>query len=196
MSKDTIGFYERATVYKSHTPGPNDGITWTCDTRIEKYASEQDYLDNNPYEVAKIHGNTALNNGLNLMWKLVSGQGGTDNYFLDATNTYIGVGNSSAAAIRTQSGLLGSSRAYRPMDQTAGITYPMISDNVITFRAKFGPTEGNFAWNEWGVLNGNPDNPGRTIETVIQMNRKVEPMGTKEAGDTWVIVCDISLNPL
>ena len=191
---DSVGFSEHATVIKYDSNGNQlnaDGIKWHCKTKIMKYKSERDYIKNNPYEVVDIDGNTALDVGLNKIWNLVAGD---NTYPLSSAYSHIGIGNSSAAALRSQTGLLGSQTSYKSMDQQSGNSYPVIEDNIITFRAKFGPRDANFAWNEWGILNGDPT--VRTDGSVVQFNRKVQPMGTKEAGSTWVIMCDISLDPL
>lgn len=204
---ESIKFSESATVIKYNNNDNNelkednvmnkDGAKWKCSARIEKYNTEDSIKSGIPDEVVPVNGNTALYTGLSLLWNLVSGLGDNNKYyFLNEQNTFIGVGNSSATANPDQSGLLGTAKYYKEMDQTTGVNYPIIEDNTITVRAKFGPNEANFAWNEWGVLNGNPNNPGnRDIETIVQMNRKVEAMGTKVTGSTWVLVADISINP-
>ena len=177
---------------KKKNKKPSDDAYCTSSARIEKYDE-----DGNLVEIKEIEGNTALIGGINLLWKLALGLGDdTDNYFFSAANLTLGVGNSSATADSDQTGLLGTSKAYKGLDQSTQIQYPVISDNVITLRAKFGPDDANFTWNEWGMLNGNPDNLGsRDPSTVIQYNRKVESMGTKVSGSTWVIVTDIRINP-
>lgn len=198
--KDQASFVESATVIKYDKEDNvmnKEMANWKCSAYVEKYNNEDSYKSGVPDDVVKLEGNTALYKGLALLWKLASGLGDNENYyFLNSDNTYVGVGNSSATASPTQSGLLGTARFYKEMDQTTGVTYPVIEDNTITVRAKFGPNEANFAWNEWGLLNGNPNNLGNRDEsTVIQMNRRVEAMGTKVAGSTWVLVADIGINP-
>lgn len=169
-----------------------DEMYCTADAKIYKYDENMKLV-----EVLEVPGNTALLGGIELIWKLVTGQGdNTTNYFFDANNLTIGIGNSSATATASQTGLLGSSKAYKGLDQSTQVTYPVITENVLTVRAKFGPEDANFVWNEWGLLNGNPDNLGsRDSDTVIQYNRRVEPMGTKVSGSTWVIVADVRINP-
>lgn len=201
MSREATSISESATVIKyNKEEGKSmsaDKVKWMCNARLEKYNTQESYDNGTPDEVMQLPGNTALLTGLELMWKLVNGQGDdTTNYFLSSSNACIGVGNSNAAASSSQTGLLGTSKFYKEMDQATGVTYPLINANVMTFRSKFGADEANFSWNEWGILNGNPDDLGsREADTVIQFNRKVESMGTKVAGSTWVIVADITINP-
>lgn len=199
MSKDGASFGECATIIKydekrSDNSMNSENTKWTSKIRLEKYNNDESLKSGIPDEVMNIEGNTALMNGLNLLWKMANGQ--TEGiYYLNASNTHVGVGNSSAAAQSSQTGLLGTTKFYAPMDNST-MTYPVINTNTMTVRAKFGPSDANFIWNEWGVLNGNPDNlGGRPAESVIQFNRKVEPMGTKVEGSTWIIVADLIINP-
>lgn len=174
-----------------------ESIKWSCKMKLEKYFNDESLRNNKPDEVIDITGNTALIGGLETLWKLVTGAGDNVDVFpFDTSNAYIGVGDSSVAASPTQSGLLGASVCYRPMDQSTGVIYPQIVENTISFRARFDSTDANFIWNEWGIINGDPENPGtRDVSTIIQLNRRVEPMGTKTIGSTWVIIADITLNP-
>jgi hypothetical protein len=54
-----------------------------------------------------------------------------------------------------------------------------------TWRATFGPDEANFAWNEITVVNG-PD------DTAVNLNRKVQAMGTKASGTVWIATLEIT----
>lgn len=97
-------------------------------------------------------------------------------------NANLGVGDGTAAFAVTQTDLQGTNKLRKAMD--AG--YPTRSGNQLTFRSTFGGTEANFAWNEWGVFNAAT---GR-----VMMNRKVESLGTKASGATWVLTVTITLN--
>ncbi len=88
-------------------------------------------------------------------------------------NSHIGVGDGTAAHAFGQTDLQGTSRYRKGMDAT----YPTVATNVLTFRATFGTTEANFAWNEWGVFNAAA---GGTM-----LNRKQEALGTKPATQSW-----------
>jgi hypothetical protein len=59
-------------------------------------------------------------------------------------------------------------------------SYPTYGTNQrMVFRATFGPTEANFAWEERTVANGNSD-------AAVNLNRKVSSAGVKTSGETWV----------
>ncbi|AMM44857.1 hypothetical protein SP15_058 [Bacillus phage SP-15] len=157
---------------------------WTVNTKIEKYATQADFAAGVVTEVQDIKGNALLSEGINLLWTLVCGGSGTP---FDATAAHIGVGNDQTPVDKGQTGLLGISKLYKAMD--AG--YPQYGSNdKVVFKATFGGTEANFQWHEWTVANGD----GTADDSaVINLNRKVEPMGEKYAGSTWVITVEISL---
>jgi hypothetical protein len=100
----------------------------------------------------------------------------------NASNAYIGVGDSSAAFAADQADLQGSNKFRKAME--AG--YPIRSGNTMTFRALFGTGDANFAWNEWGVFNAAT---GGTM-----MNRRVEALGTKTSAQSWELTVSVTLN--
>ena len=127
------------------------------------------------------HGNVLLNEGINELWTLVCSSSGTK---FDNANAYIGVGDSSDAEDASQTGLLGSNKAYKGMD--AG--FPEYGTNQkATWQATFGENEANFAWNEFTVANGSDD-------TAVNLNRKVSAQGTKSSGQVWQVQVEISLS--
>lgn len=157
---------------------------WTVNTQIERYANDADFKAGKVADVQKIKGNALLSEGINLLWTLVCGGTGTP---FDQTKAHIGVGNDQTPVDKAQTGLKGASKLYKGMD--AG--YPQFGSNdKVVFKSTFGGTEANFKWHEWTVANGN----GTADDAaVINLNRKVEPMGEKYAGSTWVITVEISL---
>lgn len=100
----------------------------------------------------------------------------------NSANAYLGVGDGTTAFAASQTDLQGTNKLRKAMD--AG--YPTRSANQMTFRSTFGGAEANFAWNEWGVFNAAT---GGTM-----MNRKVESLGTKASGATWILTVTITLN--
>lgn len=157
---------------------------------INKCVSSEEriqFLKNNmPYEIKVSEGNLFLNEGMDEIWRLATGQGAPTAY--SNANARIGVGNSNAIAIRTQTGLQGGSTAFASME--AG--YPTApgenaggTGRAVSFKASFGAAEANFDWEEWTVDNGAVANKN--------MDRKVESNGTK-AGDTWTLTVEISLS--
>ena len=89
-------------------------------------------------------------------------------------NARIGVGDSSAAFTASQTDLQASTNKLRKAMEAA---YPTRAGNVLTFRSIFGTSEGNFAWNEWGVFNAAS---GGTM-----LNRLVASLGTKTSAQSW-----------
>ena len=91
-------------------------------------------------------------------------------------NARIGVGDSSAAFTASQTDLQASTNKLRKAMEAA---YPTRAGNVLTFRSIFGTSEGNFAWNEWGVFNA-AEGSGGTM-----LNRRVASLGTKTSAQSW-----------
>ena len=154
---------------------------WKAKWKIIKYKSEEDYKAGRIAEVLEFDGNLLLNEGINLIWTLICGGTGTA---FNSTNSYIGVGDSTTAASATDTGLLGTNKLYRAMDSG----YPIYGSNQqATWRATFGSADANFAWNEITVANGNSD-------TAVNLNRKVQSMGTKISGAVWTAQLTVTLS--
>jgi hypothetical protein len=134
-----------------------------------------------PKDFVVKEGNVFLDEGLNFIWNAVTGATGLT--YFNSSNSYIGVGDGTTAADHTQTGLQGTNKYYKLVDSG----YPTVSGNTATFRATFGGTEANFAWNEWTVANGSSD-------TAVNLNRKVESLGTKPSGATWVLEVQLSIS--
>lgn len=109
--------------------------------------------------------------GRNLMVQAAIGAGPT---FFNNSNAYIGVGDSTTEFSASQTDLQASSNKLR---KAMDATYPSGGSNVITFRATFGTSDANFAWQEWGVFNASSSG--------TMLNRKVESLGTKTSSQTW-----------
>ncbi|MEM2612444.1 MAG: hypothetical protein QXJ45_07510 [Thermoproteota archaeon] len=123
----------------------------------------------------RVRGNIFLNEGINFIWSIVCGATGLTPF--NNANAHIGVGDGTAAASPSQTGLQGVNKTYKPMDTG----YPIYgSDQKAIFRSTFGANDANYTWNEWTVANGNSD-------AAINLNRKVESLGTKASGSTWVL---------
>jgi hypothetical protein len=126
-------------------------------------------------------GNIFLNEGISFIWQAITGATGLT--YFTGTNTYIGVGDGTSPEDPTQTGLQGTNKTYQQVDTG----YPQISANTIKFRATFGPDVANHAWKEWTVANGNSD-------SAVNLNRKVQDMGTKASGTTWTIEVTLLLS--
>ncbi len=150
--------------------------------KLPPYDYEQFFKENAPYEVKVVEGNLLLNNGINQIWQLVTGSGGTA---FNQTNSYLGVGDSSVAPAASQTGLQGTNKYFKQVDTG----FPQVSGTSCTWQATFSGTEANFTWNECGVANGNnPPTSG------VLLNRLVQNLGTKQSGQTWTLKLTITLS--
>jgi hypothetical protein len=127
----------------------------------------------------RVEGNVFLQEGINFIWRAVTGQTGLT-YFGD--NSCIGVGDGSVPEDPSQTGLTGTNKTYKRVDSG----YPTVSGTQVTFRATFGPDEGDHQWREWSVANGCDDD-------AINLNRKVANLGVKSADVTWVLEVVLSI---
>lgn len=159
-------------------------VQWKVEWRLDKYRgnlpTDKDRELFTPYEVRRGKGNLLLNEGIDEMLKLLTGEGGTA---YSNANARIGVGNGNAAAAATQTALQGGSTKLNAMESG----YPTaISSQQVVFRSSFASGEANFAWEEWTVDNGAAGNKN--------LNRKVASLGTKVSGTTWVFTVTITLS--
>ena len=135
---------------------------------VEKYQA-------NFLGIKEVEGNLLLNAGINQIWALVCGTGGTQ---FSAANAYIAVGTSTTAENATQTALVatGTSLATATMDAA----YPTYgTSQKAIWRSTYGTAVGNFAWNEIAALNA-------AAGTLL--NRKVQAMGTKAIGNPQYII--------
>ncbi len=151
----------------------------TTEWTIRKYADDKAFAEDRPYEVVPIHGNLLLNEGITRLQNLLIGGGGIA--FSNAA-AYLGVGDSATAENATQTGLQAAvNKAY----VAVAATYPQISSQTTTWRGVFDGATANFHWQEFTVANGNSD-------AAENLNRKVSDQGTKTAGQTWTLDCQIT----
>jgi hypothetical protein len=160
---------------------------WLCRYRLSKYHQDIEPYQGRedefhrlftPYEVIEGEGNCLLNTGIDEIWDLVTGA--SANHY-DNTNARIGVGDSNTAANATQTDLqAATNKTYKGMESG----YPTSTSQKATFKASFGSTEANYAWNEWVVKHSTSS---------ICLNRKVDSLGTKSTG-TWTLEVEISLS--
>ncbi|CDX26656.1 hypothetical protein MPL3356_60484 [Mesorhizobium plurifarium] len=103
--------------------------------------------------------------------------------FFDEAGTFIGAGDSSTAFDVGQTDLQAASNKLR-MGMESG--YPQRANNVLTFQSLYGTSDGNFAWEEWGIFND--------PTAGVMLSRKVESLGTKTSAQSWLITIDITVN--
>ena len=167
-------------------------INWKAKVKLFKYAEDITPFEKEgreaefhrlfkPYEVREMEGNLLLNEGINALWSILCEATPTEARYT-AANARIGVGDGTAAAAASQTGLQGTSTAFKAMESG----YPTFgSAQKATFKASFGDTEANFAWQEWTIDNGATPNKN--------LNRKVESLGTKTTG-TWTLEVSVTLS--
>jgi len=124
-------------------------------------------------------GNIGLNEGLNELCLIISGNGTPTKW--DSGNARVGVGNGTATPVATQTGLQGGSKLWKPMDST----YPSVVNQTISWKGTFGSLDANWAWEEYTVVNASDD-------TGKNLNRCTTPKGTKIEGETWSLQLDIT----
>jgi len=163
-----------------------ESARWLCRFKLSKYRDDIEgyrgkedefHRQFKPYEVVEKEGNLLLNSGIDEMWDLVVGD--SANHFNNAS-TQIGVGDSSTPAAAAQTDLQGTSKTYKAMDTG----YPTSTSQKATFKASFGDSEANYAWNEWVV---------KQSVSGKCLNRKVESLGTKASG-TWTLEVNVTLS--
>lgn len=172
----------------------NDRALYKTVWTLRRYASDEAFAAGTPTPVIDpvtgktlppvsiIDGNLLLNEGITVVLNFIGGVG-TPDAFSNA-NAYIGVGDSTTAESAAHTGLQASTnKLYKAVE--AG--YPQISGQTITWRAIFGSSDANFAWQEFTVANGNSDSAGN-------LNRKVSNQGTKASGQTWTFDLSITLS--
>lgn len=163
---------------------------WLCRYRLSKYRQDigahrgreaEFHKSFKPYQVIEGEGNCLLNAGINEMWDLITGQVSGAGHIFDNAAATIGVGDSSTAADPSQTDLqAASNKSYQGMEDG----YPTSTSQKATFKASFGDSEANYAWNEWVV---------KQATSAVCLNRKVESLGTKSSG-TWTLEVSITLS--
>ncbi len=163
---------------------------WLCRYRLSKYHQDiEPYRGREdefhqlfqPYEVIEGEGNCLLNTGIDEMWDLVTGAVSGASHIFDNAAAQIGVGDSNTAANATQTDLqAATNKTYKGMESG----YPTSTSQKATFKASFGSSEANYAWEEWVI---------KQSTSSICLNRKVESLGTKSTG-TWALEVEISLS--
>lgn len=166
-----------------HDPTPRlDHGRWRAHVLLEKYDADEDLVRLglvSPYEVIEREGNLLVNAGIALMLDKLIGAAGT---VFDATNAYLGVGDSATAAGATQTDLQAATNKLR---RGMEATFPSRSAQTMSWKASFATGDANWVWNEWGIFNASA---GGTM-----LNRKVESLGTKASG-TWVLTADVTIS--
>lgn len=189
MSNQTIMHHSLAR-FSDHAqvtvlPDGHDPIAWRTKFKVEKFWSDE--LEAmlagrkalKPYDVVEGEGNLLTTVGATALFTKLIGGAGT---VFDNTNGYLGVGDSSTAETTAQTDLQASSNKLR---KAMDATYPIVTTNTCVWRSTFATSDANFAWNEWGVFNAS--------SAGSMLNRKVQSLGTKASGATWILSITNSL---
>lgn len=181
------------------------GIRWSPVARVDKYDAEMvEYVREQtgmrnptgdalahfvrPWESRIVPGNLLTTSGLDRLTKLLINTGSPQ--ALTSTAVRLGVGDDSTAAAVGDSDLsTGSNQYYRVMDAT----YPQQANGVVTFKATFGDSDANFAWNSWGIDVGTPTVTSSGTVAALLFNRKVASLGTKTSG-TWTLTVTVTFS--
>lgn len=133
-------------------------------------------------ELVVVEGNIFLNEGINEAWLLITGGGGTA---YNNANARLGVGDSTTAAAATQTDLqAATNKTFVAMDggfPTAG------TSQQAAFKSTFGDGVAPYPWDEWSLRRGAAE------AAALNLNRKVEALGTKGATGTWTLTATLSI---
>jgi len=127
-------------------------------------------------------GNLCLNTGIQGFEKMIAGLSSPPNAWSN-TYAYLGVGDSTTAAVATQTDLQASTN-YTYVGMQSG--YPSQSSQTLSWQSSFGSSSANYAWNEFVISNASSKGSGTCI------NRLVSSQGTKTSGQTWVLTLQIT----
>lgn len=147
---------------------------WETTSTVTKYIDDDAVERGDPYAVDHYEGNVGLNEGLAMIWQLVAGLGGT----AFGATALLRVGSDSATAeAATQTGLIAS------LGSVTVTAAPTAANQSMTWVGSFGAGTATGTWAEWTIEN--------TVGT--NLNRRVQAMGTKGAGETWTLSATLTL---
>jgi len=176
-----------------------DKVSWKAQWRIDKFRDPKERIAKALQaglpmaEALRLHGdayigaeefeaNIALNEGLQELIDIICGLGTPTKW--DNSNARLGVGDSNTAENATQTGLqAATNKTWKTMDAT----YPQRSNQTAEWRATFGSSDANYAWEEYTVVNAASD-------TGKNLNRKCSSKGTKASGETWTLSLQITFS--
>jgi hypothetical protein len=158
---------------------------------VQPAAADFQRIGIRPYKTTEVVGNLITNAGWTRLMNLLIAGGGQA---LTATAVRIGVGNSNTAEAYTDTDLgaaAGSSNRYFQPVSGAG----SLGTRTLAFTATFGTSDGNFAWQEFGLDVGTPTVSGGTTVGALLFNRKAGiAQGTKAIGQTWAATATLTFS--
>lgn len=145
-----------------------------------------------PYLTTQLVGNLITNAGWTRLMSLLTNQNATQ--ALDDTHTRIGVGNSNTAETYTDVDLgatAGSANRWFQPVSGAGT----LGTRTLAFSASFGPTDANFAWNEFCLdVTSGIAAAGNTIGALLFNRKAGVAQGTKASGQTWTATATVTFS--
>jgi hypothetical protein len=150
-------------------------------------------LNIRPYLTTELTGNLITNAGWTRLMNLATNQGATQ--ALDATHTRIGVGDGTtpteAYTDTDLAAAAGSShRWFQPVSAAA-----TLGTRTLSFSATFGTSDGNFAWNEFGLdVTSSTAAAGNTVGALLFNHKVGIAQGTKASGQTWTATATLSFS--
>lgn len=148
-----------------------------------------EYFGIRPYLSTQVVGNLITNAGWTRLMNLLTNQGATQ--ALDATHARIGAGNSNTAEAYADTDLgaaAGSTNRWFQLVSGAG----SLGTRTLAFSATFGTSDGNFAWNEFGIDFGTAS--GNTVTAPLFNHKAGIAQGTKASGQTWTATATITFS--
>jgi hypothetical protein len=149
--------------------------------KIRKFANDEAYRLNNPFEEVSFEGNALVNEGINYLWTIVATDAKTGTPWSNANaNLIVGTGSGGEAPGDVEGTF--TAGVKKVMDAT----YPTYgTSQKVTWKSTYGSGDANQVWAEFGVLNA--ASSGKLL------NRKVSAQGTKTSGQTWELILQITL---
>ena len=189
------------------TAGVTDSGLWHCQWGIQKWdaaatleatrhldglkpeAAHFEHLNLKPYATSMVDGNLLTTAGLGRIATLVNA--GTGN-LIASTTARIGAGDGAGTAAIGDTDLSAAAGSTHRFFQTCVVTVP---SNVWTFVGTFGTSDGNFAWNEFGIDIGTATvTTGTTVNAVLLNHKTSIAQGTKAAGQSWAVTATITIS--
>lgn len=158
--------------------GDNEADIWVADTAYSKGDRVKDTpeTDSNIYECTT----AGTSDSTEPTWNTDEGDTTEDNTVTWTTHTQ--------AAAAAQTHCNGANQLVKGMEDG----YPTHTSQKMSFKSSFASGEGNYAWGEFAVVNG--DTLADQVYTDTHMNRKVSAQGTKAAGQVWTVTLEITLS--
>lgn len=172
---------------------------WQAEWTVKKYhdaATEEETVGREPDEIVRKPFNLLMFGGASNLWECLIGNGTITagqalTYFSNA-QAAIGVGDSTTAAVATQTDLQASSNKLRV---AMSATYPQHTDGVIVgaativFQGAFSSGQANYAWNEVALFNSTSAGVGRMLNRLAPGGG----YGTKSSG-LWTLSLSVTLS--